>query len=287
MRLAVMSDIHGNLPALEAVLSDLKQYETDGIIVAGDLVGGPQTVETIRLLRSLGSSMIRGNSDNGLLRYDAGQVPAYRYTYRQFALPRWIHRHMDRETLDFIKSLPEQRVVEITDTAAVRVVHGSPRDPSESIFPDHDPFTLDLALAQTDEPVLVCGHTHIPWKAERDGKLALNPGAVCGSRNGEVGAQYALLTWDNDHWQVRHCTIPYDLERIRIACRESGLWEEGGAMAQAFVLCLETGQDIFEDFFSYACGLAAEAGFQDCDVVPDDIWEHATLTFDWSSYGGK
>ena len=102
MRLAVMSDVHGNLPALEAVLSDLKQYEKDSIIFAGDLVGGPHTVETTRLLRSLGSSMIRGNSDSGLLRYDAGEMPAYRYTHRQFALSRWIHRHIDRETLDFI-----------------------------------------------------------------------------------------------------------------------------------------------------------------------------------------
>jgi putative phosphoesterase len=287
MRLAVMSDVHGNLPALEAVLSDLKQYGTDGIIVAGDLVGGPQTVETIRLLRSLGSSMIRGNSDSGLLRYDAGEMPAHRYTCRQFALLRWIHRHIDRETLDFIKSLPEQRVVEITDTAAVRVVHGSPRDPAESIFPYHDPSTLDLALAQTNELALVCGHTHIPWKVERDGRLALNPGAVCGSRNGEVGAQYALLTWRNDHWQVRHLTVPYDLERIRAAYRESGLLEEGGAWAQADVLCIETGQNVFKDFLSYAYGLATEAGFQDCDVVPDDIWEHATATFGWDSYGGK
>jgi len=102
-----------------------------------------------------------------------------------------------------------------------------------------------------------------------------------------VGAQYALLTWDNDHWQVRHCTIPYDLERIRTAYRESGLLEEGGAWAQADILGIETGQNVFEDFLSYAYGLAAEAGFQDCDAVPDDIWEHATATFGWDSYGGK
>jgi putative phosphoesterase len=287
MRLAVMSDIHGNLPALEVVLNDLEQYKVDGIIVAGDLVGGPQTVEVTRLLRSLDSLMIRGNSDNGLLRYAAGEAPAYRYTHRQFALPRWIHHHTDRETLDFIQSLPDQRVVEIAGTVAVRVVHGSPRDPLEAIFPDHDPATLDMALAQINEPVLVCGHTHIPWKVERAGRLALNPGAVCGSRNGEVGAQYALLIWDNGHWQVGHLTIPYDFERIRAAYRASGLLEEGGAWALAEMLGIETGQDVLEDFISYAYGLTAEAGLQDCDAVPDDIWEHATATFSWDNYGSK
>jgi putative phosphoesterase len=280
-----MSDVHGNLPALEAVLTDLNQYEVDGIIVAGDLAGGPQTVEVIRLLRSFGSLMIRGNSDRDLVRYDAGEMPAHCRTCRQFAQLRWIHRHVDRETLDFIKSLPEQRVVEMAGTAALRVVHGSPRDPLERIFPHRDPSTLDLALAQTSEPVLVCGHTHVPWKVERDGKLALNPGAVCRPLNGEVGAQYALLTWRGARWQVRHLTIPYDLEKTRAAYRESGLLEQGGAWARAVLLDIETGRNAFKDFFSYAYRLAAEAGFQDCDVVPDDIWEHATATFDWDSYG--
>ena len=287
MRLAVMSDVHGNLPALQAVLSDLKQHEPDGIIVAGDLIGGPQVDETVRLLRSRGSLMIRGNSDSGILRYDAGDMPPHWSTHRQFALPRWIHRHLDRKTLDFIKSLPEQRVVEMADTVAVRIVHGSPRDPSEGIFPYRDPRTLDLALAQTNEPALLCGHTHIPWKVERDGKLALNPGAVSGSRNGQVGALYALLTWSDGQWQVEHLTVPYDLEKIRTAYRESGLLEEGGAWAQADILGIETGQDALDDFCSYAYGLAAEAGFQDCDAVPDDVWERATATFGWDSYGGK
>ncbi|MDY7077630.1 MAG: YfcE family phosphodiesterase [Chloroflexota bacterium] len=281
MRLAVLSDIHANLSALEAVLMDMQRHDVAGVIVAGDLVGGPQPVETIHLLRSLGSWMIRGNSDNGLLQYDAGDVPDAWRVGHQFALLRWTYRHLDRETLEFIKSLPEQRVVEITGTAAIRVVHGSPRNPSESIFPDRDPAILDLALAQTSEPVLVCGHTHIPWKQERDGRLVLNPGAVCGPLNGHVGSQYALLTWHDNHWLVEHQAVTYGLDQIRAAFRESGLLEEGGALARAFLLCLETGQNVLEDFLSYAYGLAAEAGFKDCKVVPDAIWSDAAATFNW------
>ncbi len=63
MRLAVLSDIHDNLPALEAELADVQQYEADGFIIAGDLTGGPQTMETLRMLRSLGTWIIRGNDD--------------------------------------------------------------------------------------------------------------------------------------------------------------------------------------------------------------------------------
>jgi putative phosphoesterase len=282
MRLAVMSDVHGNLPALEAVLEDVQPYEPDGILVAGDFVGGPQPVETIHLLRSLDSWMIRGNSDTGLLQYGLGDAPEVHYTHRQFALLRWAHRHVDQGTFDLIRSLPEQRVVEIDGTAPIRMVHGSPRDPSESIFPDRDPVTLDCALAQTSEPVLVCGHTHIPWKVTRDDRLALNPGAVCGPLNGDVGAQYALLTWRDGRWQAEHRVIPYDLERIRASFRESGLLEEGGALARSFLLSIETGQNVAKDFLSHAYGLAAQAGFEGCHAVPDAAWERASATFDWA-----
>ena len=81
----------------------------------------------------------------------------------------------------------------------------------------------------------LCADTHIPWKLERGGRLAPNPGAVCGPLNGDVRAQYALLIWYNDHWRVKHYAVPYDPERIRAAFRESGLLEEGGVLANAFL----------------------------------------------------
>ncbi len=284
MRLAILSDVHGNLPALEAVLDDLRQYAVDGIIVAGDHIALPHANETIRLLRSLGSWMIRGNSDDNLLRYDAGDVPEAWRTSRQFGLLRFAHRHLDMDLMAYLKSLPEQRVIEMTGTAPIRVVHGSPRHLAESIFPDRDPASLDLALAQTQEPVLICGHTHIPWKFERDGKLALNPGAVCGALNGDTRAQYAIMTWQNDRWQVEHCAVPYDLNRMSAIFQESGLLEEGGALARAFLLSIETGQNVGDDWLSFTYRLAAETGFKNSDAVPDALWEQAATTFDWGKY---
>ncbi len=283
MRLAVMSDVHGNLPALEAVLEDMQQYELDGIIVAGDFVGGPHLAETVRLLRDLDSWMIRGNGDNRLVERAAGNISA-NYTHLQFAMARWVSAHADQETLDFLRSLPEQRVVSIPDVPAIRVVHGSPRNPSESIFPDLDLSTLDVALAQVGEPVLVCGHTHIPWNLARDGRLALNPGAVTGPLNGEVGAQYALLTGLGDRWRVVHRTVPYDIERIRAAFCASGLLEDGGALARAFLLSIETGEDVADDFLAYAYSLMTETELEESNVVPDGVWEQAAATFDWAGY---
>jgi putative phosphoesterase len=282
--LAVLSDVHGNLPALQAVSNDMQQYSVDGIIVAGDFIGGPQPNETIELLRSLGSCMIRGNSDNNLLRYESHDLPDAWRNDLQFALLRWAFRHVTQENLQFLRSLPEQRVIELPGAAAIRAVHGSPRHPAEAIYPDRDPALLDLVLGQVDEPVLVCGHTHEPWALAQNGKLALNPGAVCGPLNGYVGAQYALLTWQPDHWQVEHRALPYDIDQIRSAFHASGLWEEGGTLAHLFLRSIETGQNVTEDFLSYAYSLAAQHGFRNCEYIPDIIWERATATFD--THGG-
>ena len=301
MRLAVLADVHGNLPALEAVLADVQQHDVDGIIVAGDIVGGgPQDVEVIQLLRALDSWMIRGNNDDYFLAYDSGTAPQGWRLGEQWASLRWSYSRLDRETLDLLASLPEQRVVDLPGTVPIRIVHGSLSSSSGRLFPDLDPAALrlfeeagllpsgreldkllELTLAQISEPVLVCGHTHIPWKQEQNGQLALNPGSVGASIDGDVRAQYALLTWRDDRWQVEHRAIPYDLDRIRVAFRESGLLNEGGAFARACMLAIETGQNVAGRFVSYTFQLAAEAGYEDCDVVPDDVWERAVITFDW------
>ncbi len=306
MRLAVLADVHANLPALEAVLADVQQYDVDGIIVAGDLIGGgPRPAEVVHLLHSLDSLMIRGNNEDYFLAYEAGDAPdGWRVSY-QWATLRWTYRCLNRETLDFIASLPGQRVVALDGAAPIRVVHGSPQSPSGRLFPDRDPAKLhwfrkagllppdrepdrlDVTLAQINEPVLVCGHTHIPWKQEQGGRMVLNPGSEGAPINGEVRAQYALLTWQNDHWQAQHRAVPYDLEHIRAAFRESGLLAAGGAFARACLLAIETGHNVAGHFVSHVYGLAARAGFEDCDVVPDAIWEHAVATFDWDEAAGR
>lgn len=285
VRLAVLSDIHGNLIALEAVLSDLQQYAVDGIIVAGDIVvGGPQPAETLQRLRSLGSLMIQGNADQALLRYASGKAHANQSIAQQFALLRWTRRQVDQDALDFLQSLPEQRVVALAGTDPIRVVHGSPCHISERILPERDPALLDLELAQIDELVLVCGHTHIPWQAAPNGRLALNPGSVGSPLNGMTGAQYALLTWGGLSWQARLLTTPYDLEPLRQVCQASGFLTEGGAFARLCLLSVETAQDVLDDFFAYAARLAEKAGCGEIDFISDTIWEQAVESFGWNRY---
>ena len=112
----------------------------------------------------------------------------------------------------------------------------------------------------------------------------MNAGSVGQALNGDPRAQYVILSSRKGSWHAEHHAIPYDLGRVRAAYHDSGLLAEGGALARALLLCTETGRNIPVYFLSYAYGLAAEAGYSDCDVVPDHIWERATKLFDWGRY---
>jgi putative phosphoesterase len=283
MRLGVMADVHGNLPALEAVLCDMERHRVDRLVVAGDLIGGPQPNRVVRLLQSRGACMILGNTDRTLLDYVAGRVPAAWRTCRQFALLRWSVGRVDAQMLETLQSLPEQRVVDIPGTDPIRVVHGSPRHVAQHIYPATEPELLEEALAQIDEPVLLCGHTHEPWIVEQKERLACNPGAVCGPLDGFVGAQWALLSWRAGHWQAELHGVRYDLAEIRAAFLDSGLLAEGGALARAYVLCLETGHNVWGGFLTFARALAHEAGLDTSHVIPDEAWDEAVARFDWQA----
>lgn len=285
MQIAVFADIHGNLPALEAVLEDCERFNPDQLIVAGDYIGGPQPNQVLQLLQDRNALMISGNSDTNLIRLIDGEAPPGWYRSQQFALLRWSGRNISPDQLDFLRSLPRTRSLHFPGADPIRLVHGSPRDQYESIFPYRAPATLEAALAETSEPVLVCGHTHTPWTVERGGRLALNPGAVCGPLNGEIGAQYALLRWGSGPWRSELRSVPYDLELIRTAFRDSGLLQEGGALARAFLRSIETGSDVAKWFLDHAYQLAAAAGAGEVDVVPDPFWKQAEDSFDWDAVG--
>jgi protein phosphatase len=302
MRLAILADIHGNLPALEAVLADAQRQGVEGLVVAGDTSGGPQQREAYHLLYSLGAWLIRGNGEGYCLALDRGTVPDAWWTSYQWAFMRWSYQHLDREALDFIAALPEQRVVALDGTAPVRVVHGSPASQTEHLFPDRDsaalrvfresgilppgrdPPPLDPVLAGIEEPVLVCGHSHIPWQQVGAGRLAVNAGSVGAPNDGDWRARYALLTWRAGRWQAEQRAVAYDLARTRAAWRDSGLLAEGGAFARACLLGIETGRNVPGWFVRHVYRLAAEAGWAGGDVVPDEVWEEAVETFEWESH---
>ena len=302
MRLAVLADIHGNLAALEAVLEDVEQLGVDGMIVAGDFVDRPQPLEAVRAVQALGACAIRGNRENYILAYHGPDAPDHWRTATQWIGLRWLYERLDREALDYIASLPEHCVYEAGSTDPIRVVHASPRSMTENVLPSHDrdtmklyekagllklrpdsQLTIDDVLDRLEEPVLICGHSHIPWKRERDGRLAVNPGAVGIPINGDTRAQYALLSWEGGRWKAGHRAIGYDRDRIRAAYLESGILEIEGAFARAQLRAIETGKNVPGWLVTHCRQRATAAGVPRSEAIPDEIWAEAVDAFDWET----
>lgn len=294
-RLAVLADIHGNLPAFQAVMADLDlQGPVDRILVAGDMICGPDQSAVLQELLGRDAIMIQGNNDSAVARIAAGTAPPYVYTAKQFSLRRWSCEHLTREEIAFISALPEQRVVSLPGADPIRMVHGSPDSINELVIPpdcgisraqitrmvpDYNPNRLAEILQAASEPVLIFGHTHLPWHAWIDQRLAINPGAVCFPENGYIGAQYAILTWDGARWLPEFHAVRYDMEAARRAHEMSG-FSDTGPLARIFLREMLTGKDILPDFFGLAEQLAKEAGMESLPYIPDSIWDQVGAVFD-------
>ena len=172
-RLAVISDIHGMLPTLETVLAKIMVDPPDAIIVAGDIVGGPQPHETLALLREYNCRMILGNGEDNMLSMYRGTAPDAWWTERQFDFARWVYRHLEEEDFAYLAKLPEQMKFEIEGAEPIRVVHGSPRDINKLMLPKKEPDIIQKALEMIDENYLIFGHTHTPGIYRHNGKLAV------------------------------------------------------------------------------------------------------------------
>jgi predicted phosphodiesterase len=302
-RLAILADVHGNLPALEAVLADAHRQGAkiaEGrLIVAGDSTGGSHSRQVVDRLRDLGAWAIRGNNENYLLSYHHNQAPADWYTASRWAPIRLVYQQFDAAGLEYLASLPQQRVVSLEGASPIRVVHGSPRHPIEHLVPDgntaleaqfhragihrRDSRPLASLLTGVAEPLLVCGHSHIAWQQQVGDCLVVNPGSVGAPINGDWRAQYAVLTWRHSAWQVALRAVAYDRAQMWARAGASGFLANGGAFAQACLLGAEIGQNVPGFLVDHAVQVADGAGYT-WDDMPEEIWQQAVATFDWAAY---
>jgi len=191
MRVAVLSDIHGVLPALEAVLAEPDVAAADLVVLTGDLAAGPQPAETIDALRDLGDRAVwvRGNADRELVAYRTGE---------QSSIPDpispWAAEQLRPDQLDLLAGLPLTASVQVSGLGAVVFCHATPRDDEEVVLVDSRPERWTEVFAGLDASVraVVCGHTHMPFTRLADRRLVVNPGSV-GMPYGGAGAHWALM----------------------------------------------------------------------------------------------
>jgi len=200
-RIAVLSDVHGNLLALEAVRKAIKKEKPDVILVAGDLVmNGPEpggSVDALREMERDGAIIVQGNTDIAVADGDfAAAFPGMLEsgvpeTIR--AAAGWAHDALDDDQLAWLRRLPAERRVRIGDDL-VLVTHGSPGSQTQGFPRDLDPSTVLERISRTDARVICCGHTHVPDVQEFGWKVIVNDGSAGYVFDGDPTASWALVT---------------------------------------------------------------------------------------------
>jgi predicted phosphodiesterase len=230
MRILILSDIHANLTALEAVLADAGPV--DQVWCLGDLVGyGPDPNECIAILKTIPNlKCILGNHDAAAL----GRIDLETFNQEARFSARWMQNTLNSSSMDFLKRLPEKIVIE-----NVTLAHGSPRNPVWE-------YILDVVNAAEnfkffDTQICLVGHTHLPvayinpenrapvrYQIPRPGevfpiqqRMILNPGSVGQPRDHDPRAAYAILDLQEQSWQPQR--VVYDISSVQTRIRDAGL----------------------------------------------------------------
>ncbi len=195
----MITDIHANLPALQASLESIEAMGVDELYCGGDLVGyGPHPNEVCRLIEELSIPTIYGNYDYAIGRdlEDCGcaYVTQHDRDLGQLSVD-WTLAHTDQRAKDFMRELPFDLRFEL-GSRRVRLVHGSPRKVNEYLFEDKAARTFERIAGLSDCDVLVFGHTHKPWIHEYGGVLFVNCGSIGKPKDGDPRAAFAILELD-------------------------------------------------------------------------------------------
>jgi putative phosphoesterase len=207
VRVAALADVHGNAPALEAVLAEVARERVELIVFCGDLTWGPLPAETLALVRALETParFVRGNADRSVGVDFEGRGA-------------WMAAHHDSEQTAFVNGFEQHVVCEVDGLGSVRFVHGSPRSDEECVTPETPPERVAEFMDGVPERVVVTAHVHVSYDRELADVRLVGPGSVGRPYEGARGARWALL---GPGVQLRR--TEYDYEATADLYRASGI----------------------------------------------------------------
>jgi predicted phosphodiesterase len=239
MRLALISDIHGNAVALDAVLADAAARGVDAYACLGDtILSGPQPREALARVRALGCPVVRGNCDDLAVRLWGEPTPPPNATPSHFApwvaeIDFWSAHQLTAEEAAYLAALPLTATIPLADGAALTIFHAAPDSNVRVLPPEIGDAALAEALGPADGAVLAGGHTHKPMVRSLPGRTFINPGSVGlplardpvtgGLHNPSDYAEYALLIWEDGALTVDPRRVAVDASAVEAAARSSGM----------------------------------------------------------------
>ena len=234
MKIAVLSDIHGNLPALQRVADHIEQWQADQVIVNGDIVNrGPLSAACWEFVQAQGWAVVSGNHEAYVASWLDPQTirtgPEFEINQSSF----WTFQRLNG-IVEVLLRLPARLSLVGPDAGEVRLTHGSMRGNRDGIYP----FTTDEELRHKIEPppaVFISGHTHKPLIRYVDQTLVLNVGSAGCTFDGDARASYGQLVWGSGRWSATIIRLDYDRHQTDQDFHQSGFFE-GGPLAYLMYL---------------------------------------------------
>jgi putative phosphoesterase len=214
MRLAFISDIHGNAVALDAVLKDIEQKKVDKIIVLGDIsYRGPEPKRALELVQSLHTDVIKGNADEWVVRgIKEGEVAESAFAIMNKERD-WIYEQLDQDSIQYLNNLPTEMKLQ-AESLKIHAFHATPF----SLFDVVQPFESDEALKEkmmkSEADLFVYAHIHKPFIRYIEGKCLINIGSVGFPFDGVTKSSYAIVDVNKGSFQTSIVRVGFDLEKV-------------------------------------------------------------------------
>lgn len=234
MRLAILSDIHGNCYALDMALADLEQNPADAIVCLGDAIqGGPQPRETVARLRSLAIPIVMGNADAWLLSgvETGSENPSSERLAKMQAVREWSLSQLNDDDRAFIRGFQPTVTIPLADQKLLLCYHGTPNSFDEILLPD-SPYDVFLNALGGDSDYVYCGgHTHVQFLRRVRDTFHFNPGSIGLAYShhqpddafyNDPVAEYAVLTVEGMRSALEFRRVPYDVNAVIQNYKNSG-----------------------------------------------------------------
>ncbi len=233
-QITVFGDIHGNLPALEAVWEEMEKRNLEKRFCLGDLVGyGVQPDEVVYFIRNHDIPSLMGNYDEGV-GWDSDDCGcAYRTPQAQALGERsiaWSNAHTTAENKAYLRNLPMTMTL-MMDKLRLTLVHGSPRRINEYLYEDRPDSSIERLLDMIGADVIICGHTHKPYdRTLPSGRRLINAGSVGKPKDHDPRAGFVVLTVDGKELQTEFVRVAYDVEKAAQAIEAAEMPDEFAVM---------------------------------------------------------